>query len=97
VRDYEVMIVLQPELEDETRAQIVERVGGWLTNGTDETAKPVVHHWGQRHMAYPIEKHTEGYYVLYEAKLDPARLSEIERNMMYVEDIMRHLVIRKDE
>jgi small subunit ribosomal protein S6 len=96
VRDYEVTIIIQPEIDDEARAEIVERVGGWLTNGEAEADKPVVHQWGQRRLAYPIENHSDGYYVFYEAKLDPMGIGEIERNMTYVEDILRHLVVRKE-
>jgi small subunit ribosomal protein S6 len=97
VRDYEVTIIIQPEVDDEPRAQLIERVSGWLTNGTDEAAKPVVHLWGQRRLAYPIEKHTDGHYVFFEARLDPTQMSEIERNLIYVEDILRHLIVRKEE
>jgi small subunit ribosomal protein S6 len=96
VRDYEVTIIIQPETDDETRAQIVERVEGWLTNGTEEADKPVTHHWGQRRLAYPVDNHSDGYYVFYEARLDPAQIGEIERNITYVEDILRHLVVRKE-
>jgi small subunit ribosomal protein S6 len=47
-------------------------------------------------MAYPIQKFTEGYYVLYEGSLDPSRITEIERSMQYMEDVLRYLVIRKE-
>ena len=47
-------------------------------------------------MAYPIKKFTEAYYVFFEATLDPARVNDIERNMTYVEDILRHLVVVKE-
>ena len=48
-------------------------------------------------MAYEIKKFTEGYYVLYEAKIDPARIREIERNFQFNDDILRYLVVRKEE
>jgi small subunit ribosomal protein S6 len=96
VRDYEVTIIIQPEIDDEVRAEIVERVSGWLTNGTEEAGKPVVHHWGQRRLAYPLDNHHDGYYVFYEAKLNPEQIGDIERNITYVEDILRHLVVRKE-
>jgi small subunit ribosomal protein S6 len=50
-----------------------------------------------RQLAYPIKKFQEGYYVLYEAKIDPTRIREIERSMEYNEDVLRYLVIRKGE
>jgi small subunit ribosomal protein S6 len=96
VRDYEVTIIIQPEIDDEVRAQIVERVEGWLTNGAEEADKPVTHLWGQRRLAYPVDNHNDGYYVFYEAKLDPTQIGEIERNITYVEDILRHLIVRRE-
>jgi small subunit ribosomal protein S6 len=54
-------------------------------------------HWGVRQLAYPIKKFTEGYYVLYEAKIDPTRIKDIERSMQYNEDVLRYLVVRKGE
>lgn len=96
MRDYELTIILKPDLEEEARDEIVKRVTGWLTHGDGETDKPTIDFWGQRTLAYPIQKYTEGYYVFYEAKLDPSEISEIERNIQFVDSILRHLVVRKD-
>ena len=50
---------------------------------------------GRRRMAYDINRFSEGYYVMYNAKLDPLEVNEIERNLRLVEDILRYLVVRK--
>ena len=97
MREYEVTIIVQPQLEEEARKELIARVNGWLTPTADDDNKPVENHWGSRHLSYPIRKFTEGYYVMYEAKVDPTRLSDIERNMQYSEDILRYLVVRKEE
>lgn len=97
MREYELTIIVQPSLEDSARDEIIERVTGWITNNDEEAEKPVVNHWGKRYMAYPIKKHSEGYYVFYEAKIDPESISGIERNMQYTEDILRYMFIRKEE
>jgi small subunit ribosomal protein S6 len=49
-----------------------------------------------RQLAYQIRKHKQGYYVFFEANLDPARVADTERNMRYVEDLLRFLVVRKE-
>ncbi|MEW5986583.1 MAG: 30S ribosomal protein S6 [Chloroflexota bacterium] len=95
MKDYEVTIVIRPELEDDARAQIIQRVQNLLTAGQGETNAPVVHQWGQRRLAYPIKKFNEGYYVLFEAKIDPLQVNDIERNIRYMEPVLRHLVVRK--
>lgn len=97
MREYEITLILQPGLEETPRKQLLERILGWMTNGAEEAEKPVVNHWGKRFMAYEIQGHQEGYYVYYEAKLDPAQIQELERNFQFTEDIIRYLVVRKDE
>lgn len=96
MREYEVTIIIQPNLEETARKGLVERITGWLTQGEAETDKPVANHWGMRQLAYPINKHKQGYYVLYEAKLDPSRVADVERNMRFVEDLLRYLVVLKE-
>jgi small subunit ribosomal protein S6 len=97
MREYEVAVILKPGLEDTQRAQVLERLEGWLTNGENEQDKPEADHWGQRSLAYPINKNTEGYYVFYTAKLVPSQVSEFERSVAFVEDVIRHMVIRKEQ
>jgi small subunit ribosomal protein S6 len=96
MREYEIAVILRPDLEENDRAQLVGRIEGWLTSGEDSN-KPEADHWGQRSLAYPIKKLTEGYYIFYNAKLDPSQVREFERNVVFVEDVIRHLVIRKEE
>lgn len=96
MREYEVTVILRPDIDEEARAQLVERVETWLHHGEAEDDKPVADHWGQRTLAYPIKKFTEGYYVFFQANLDSERIGEIERNMIYADDILRHLIVRKN-
>jgi len=95
MREYEVTIIVQPELEESARNELLERVSGWLTFGKEESDKPVANHWGRRRLAYNINKFSEGYYVMYEANLDPLQVNQIERNFQFNDDILRYLVVRK--
>ena len=96
MREYEVTVLIQPKLDDEARDELIERLTGILTHGEEETDKPVVHQWGQRNLAYPINDHKVGYYVLFDSKLEPGRVAPIERDIQYMDDVLRHLVVRKD-
>ncbi len=96
MREYEVTVILQPKLEEAPRNELLERVVGWMTAGQEEAEKPVVNHWGKRFMAYDIKGYQEGYYVLFEAKLDPEQVTELERNFQFTEDVLRYLVVRKE-
>ena len=96
MREYEVTIIIQPQLEESERNQLIEQISELLVPEAEEEAKPTVNEWGLRRLAYPIRKLTEGYYVLYEGFLDPTRITEIERSLQYLEDVMRYLVVRKE-
>ena len=95
MREYEVTIVIQPELNDESREEIIDRVKAWLT--PEDGDGPVLNHWGARQLAYPLKGFKQGYYVFFEATLDPGRVAQIERDILYQDDIIRHLVVRKDD
>jgi len=97
MREYEVTVVLQPDLDDEARSQLIERFQGWLMPEGVEIPEPTINHWGKRQLAYPINDFTEGYYIYYELMLDPANVAEINRNVKFNENILRHLIVRKDE
>jgi small subunit ribosomal protein S6 len=96
VRDYEVTVVIQPQLEDAERDQLIERLSNLLVPGAKDGAL-TANRWGVRQLAYPIKKFQEGYYVMFEANIDPARVRDIERSMQYNEDVLRYLVVRKGE
>jgi len=96
VRDYEITIILQPELEEEARKSLLERIQGWIVPDEAEVKNLQVNHWGMRQMAYAIRKYNRGYYVYYEAQVAPDRIVDIERNLQYTEDVLRYLFVRKD-
>lgn len=98
MREYEFTVLLRADLDEDARNQLLERIAGWMPTATGEDAvEPVIHHWGLRELAYPIEKQEQGYYVFYEVMMDPNGLDDLERNLKYSTDVLRYLVVRKDE
>ena len=95
MRDYEMTVVFRADLDQKSRDELIARVAGWipLPEG-DDVPEPKMNHWGRRQLAYPINKFHEGYYVLYETQMEMSGIAEMERNMSYVEEILRHLVVR---
>lgn len=91
---YEVMYIINPTVEDEARAQLIERFSGIVTAGGGTVEK--VDDWGKRKLAYPIQDLNEGHYILMDFSAQPELPFELERNMKNNENIMRYLVIRKD-
>lgn len=92
--NYEVMFILDPTLEDEKKDAAVETVKGIIA-AEGEVGNVDV--WGMRKLAYPIQKKTEGYYVVIEFKAEPTLPKELDRRLKISDSVMRHLIVNKDE
>lgn len=93
-RDYQLGIVLSPELgEDQARA-VVDRINNLVAGNGGRVFR--VHAWGRRRLAYPIEHHRDGLYYWFDMQLPPASVEEVERNLRVTESIMRHLLTLRD-
>ena len=90
MRNYELVCIFQPELDDTAFKVAVERVSGWVKDAGGSVEKTEV--WGRRKLAYIIHKQTEGQYVLFNIALDPKAASGLERNIRYLETAMRHML-----
>lgn len=95
MRNYELVFIVAPNVEDEDVQAVVEKVGGWIQAGEGEVTK--VDHWGRRQLAYPIQTFTEGTYVLLNARLKPDALNELERSLKLEASIIRYLLVRIEE
>jgi small subunit ribosomal protein S6 len=91
--NYEVMFIINPALEDDKKDALVGRVQEIIA-AEGEVGKVDV--WGLKKLAYPIEKKTEGYYVVVEFKAQPTLPKELDRRLRNSEDVMRHIIINKD-
>ena len=92
---YEVLYVIDPNLEDEPRKELIDRFSGIITGNGGTVDK--VEEWGKRRLAYPINFKNEGYYVLLHMTASPEFPRELERNMQINDQIMRYLVTREAE
>ena len=97
MREYELTVVTRADLEESVLNDTLEFLSGLMTEAGATEEGTTVNTWGQRALAYPIEDHTSGYYVMYEVMLDPQKTSEMERTMSFREEILRHLLVRKEE
>ena len=95
IRDYELVLITVPQLEEEALATLIQRVSGWITAGNGTVTGTNV--WGRRQLAYAIRKQTEGIYVVINFQLVPSSTRELDRNLRLDEQIIRHLAIRLDE
>ena len=93
-RDYELGIILNPEVSDEQARAIMERVDSIVTNHDGEVVR--VNQWGRRRLAYPIEHHRDGLYVFIDMILAPETVFELDRTLKVSEEVLRHLIKRRD-
>lgn len=91
-RDYEVVYIFHPTLEEPRVNEKLERYHGLVAgeNGGEITA---VDHWGMRQLAYPVEDQTSGYYVVTHLATDSDKLPEFERILKLDEELLRYLVV----
>jgi small subunit ribosomal protein S6 len=90
MRNYEVVFIVNPELDETAMTGLVDRVKAWITDAGGTVAK--VDLWGKRRMAYLIRKQREGQYVLVVAQMAPSFTAELERNLRFLEPVMRFLI-----
>ena len=90
MRNYEIVFIVHPDLDETNLKDVVSRVKGWITEAEGTITKEEI--WGKRRMAYVIRKQREGQYVQLNAQIPPAYIGELERNFRITEPIMRFLV-----
>jgi len=95
LRDYELMFIAVPQLDDEGLATLNQRVAEWIAAANGTVTETNV--WGHRQLAYPIRRYSDGIYVQVNFQLSPSDSRELERNLRLDEQIIRHMVIRLDE
>lgn len=91
--NYEVMFIMNPTLEEAARDARIAKIQDVIA-ADGEVGQ--VDAWGMRKLAYPIEKKTEGYYVVIEFKASPELPKELDRRLKITDDVMRHIIINKD-
>ncbi len=92
MRDYELMTIFRPDLEEQPLQEAVERLSGIITARGGEVVSSDA--WGRRRLAYPIQDFRDGLYNITQLKLDPKAADELERNLMLDDQIIRYLLLR---
>ena len=94
MRDYELLFVLDPSLDEEAKASLVERIKEVINAGGEAGEADV---WGDRRLAYSINKKNTGYYVVLPFKAEAELPKELDRRLRINENVMRHIIVCQDE
>lgn len=90
MRNYELVCIVQPDLDETAFNGVVDKVKGWVTEAGGSVDKVDV--WGKRRLAYLIRKQREGHYVLLSVSLPAEATTALERNIRFLEPVMRYML-----
>ena len=91
---YEIMYIINPTILEEGRDAVIAKVDAILTESGAILTK--TEKWGERKLAYPIDKKKTGFYVLTTLEMDGTRLVEVERKLNITEEVMRYIIVKQD-
>lgn len=94
MRAYEVMVILDPDLEERTVAPSLDTYLNVVRKDGGSVEKVDV--WGRRRLAYEVDKNTEGIYAVIELQAEPATVKELDRQLTLNESVLRTKVLRPD-
>lgn len=94
MRRYELMLILDPELEERTVAPSLDSFLNVVRQGGGTVEKVDI--WGRRRLAYEIKKKAEGIYAVIDLNCEPAVVKELDRQLNLNEAVLRTKVIRPD-
>ena len=94
MRKYEAIFILRPSIEEDRRVEEIEKYKSIIA-ADGEIEK--VEEWGNRKLAYEIEKIRDGYYVLVTFKANPTLPKELERNFKISDDVIRYIIVNLED
>ena len=95
MKAYELMLMLSPALDDESRAATLEKVQGVITGSGGAVDK--VDEWGKRKLAFEIGKITEGDYVVIDFHAAPESIAELDRVLRITDPVVRFMVVHRED
>ena len=95
MRNYELMILLDPNLQEEEISALIKEVQQTIANNQGKIIK--VNQWGKRTLAYDIKNFREAFYIIIDFELEPGNIANIEKSIKFEEKIIRYLLVLGQE
>lgn len=95
MKAYELMLLLDPSLDDEAKATVVDKAQGVVTSQSGTVDQ--VDDWGKRKMAYEIADKTEANYVVLQVHTTPESVAEIDRVLRITDPVIRFMIVRRED
>ena len=95
MRNYEIMFIVNPNAVDEEIDKINGQIEGVITAGGGKVEK--IEKMGKRRLAYEVDKHREGHYVLFVISANGDIVKECERRLRVMDPVIKYLTVRIDD
>ena len=95
MRNYEIMILLDPNLQEDESTTLLEKIQQTITANKGKIIK--VNQWGKRTLAYEIKKFQQAFYNIIDFELEPENIANIEKSIKFDEKIIRYLIVLGQE
>lgn len=95
MKAYELLLLLNPSLDEESRAAVLDKVQGVIT--ADGGVVDNVDAWGKRKLAFEINKLTEGDYTLIDFHTLPAAIAELDRVLHITDPVVRYMLVNRED
>ena len=92
---YELALVVTAKIDDNARAEVVEKAKGYITRANGVIAG--IEEWGKKRLAYEIQYQREGYYYFIHFEAEPTVPAVIERDLRIMDNVLRYLVVRQED
>ncbi|MBU1178039.1 30S ribosomal protein S6 [Patescibacteria group bacterium] len=93
--NYELIYILTPKLSEADAAKKIAEISKSIEKEAGEIVMEDL--WGKRELAYPIQKFTDGYYVVLQFIIEPEVISKIEKDLKLTEEVIRYLLVKKEK
>ena len=95
MKAYELLFIIAPSTDEETRANTMNRIQGVITSA--EGSVDNVDEWGKRKLAYEINGLTDGDYTLVNFHADPQNVAELDRVLRINDAVVRHMIVKRED
>lgn len=95
MRPYEIVVIFDASLDESVIRATTDRVLDHVRSHGGSSGQ--VMRWGRRSLAYEINHHREGYYVILEVAAEPGLVAEVDRMLVLADEVLRHKVIRQPD
>jgi small subunit ribosomal protein S6 len=93
LRDYEIMLIVDPDSDEAALTGVIDRVSGIITGRGGEVKN--VNRWGRRRLTFEINRRAEGQYVVVQFQAESEAVEQLERALHLADEVLRHKIVKR--